>query len=50
MTLALRPDAHPLSFWDEASSGWATAPGEYGVYVGDSSDAPLATTFEVGAR
>ena len=50
VTLALRPEEHPLSFWDAASGAWSTAAGTYTAYVGDSSDATLATTFEVGAR
>jgi len=39
-----------LSFWDEATGGWSTASGTYQVYVGDSSDAPLETTFQVAPR
>jgi beta-glucosidase len=50
VTLSLRPEAHPLSFWDAASGGWSTATGSYAVYVGDSSDAPLGATFQVVAR
>jgi beta-glucosidase len=47
ITVTLRTDSHPLSFWDDAAGGWATAAGDYAVYVGDSSDSPLATIFHV---
>jgi beta-glucosidase len=29
--------AHPFGYWDTAARSWATAPGDYGVYVGNSS-------------
>ena len=29
--------AHPLGYWDAATRAWAIAPGDYGVYVGNSS-------------
>ncbi|MEI7745588.1 MAG: glycoside hydrolase family 3 C-terminal domain-containing protein, partial [Chloroflexota bacterium] len=29
--------AHPLGYWDTATRSWSIAPGEYGVYVGNSS-------------
>ncbi|HUJ23255.1 MAG TPA: glycoside hydrolase family 3 C-terminal domain-containing protein [Bryobacteraceae bacterium] len=29
--------SHPLSWWDAASNSWQTAPGDYAVYVGNSS-------------
>ena len=40
--------AHPLGYWDEAARAWAIAPGDYGVYVGNSSrNASLAGTFRL---
>ncbi len=39
--------SHPLSYW--SANGWAVAPGEYTVYVGNSSDnVSSAGTFQVG--
>jgi beta-glucosidase len=29
--------SHPLSWWDAGSNGWRVTPGEYNVYVGNSS-------------
>jgi len=29
--------SHPLSYWDTNSNGWRTAPGDYTVYLGNSS-------------
>jgi beta-glucosidase len=29
--------SHPMSYWDTNSSSWQTAPGDYLVYVGNSS-------------
>jgi beta-glucosidase len=44
--------SHPMSYWDTNSSSWQTAPGDYPVYVGNSS-APssltLAGTVHVGS-
>jgi beta-glucosidase len=41
--------AHPLSYWDVESHGWRTAPGDYAVYVGNSSrNLALAGTLRVG--
>ncbi len=31
--------SHPLSYWDSAANAWRTAPGDYIVYVGNSSAA-----------
>ena len=42
---------HPLSWWDVSSNGWQIAPGDYSVYVGNSSSKAsltLAGTFHVG--
>jgi beta-glucosidase len=43
--------SHPISYWDTNSGTWQTAPGDYPVYVGNSS-APtalkLAGTLHVG--
>ena len=44
--------SHPMSYWDTNMNNWQTAPGDYSVYVGNSS-APasltLAGTVHVGA-
>jgi beta-glucosidase len=43
--------SHPLSYWNETSSAWTVAPGQYTVYLGDSSSAAALTavgTFTVG--
>jgi beta-glucosidase len=41
--------SHPLSYWDVASHGWRTAPGDYQVYAGNSSrNLTLAGTLHVG--
>ena len=40
---------HPLSYFDEATHAWLTAPGTYRVFVGTSErDTPLSGTFTVG--
>jgi beta-glucosidase len=36
--------SHPLSYWDTASNAWRTAPGDYTVYLGNSSAAASLTT------
>jgi beta-glucosidase len=36
-----------LQYWDVSSHGWKTATGTYGVAVGGSSAAPVATTFTI---
>ena len=44
--------SHPLSYWDSSSGAWKVSPGEYTVYLGDSSSpASLTTvgTFTVGS-
>jgi beta-glucosidase len=43
--------SHPMSYWDTGSNSWQTAPGDYAVYVGDSSASAgltLAGTVRVG--
>jgi beta-glucosidase len=41
--------SHPLSYWDTGSSSWVVAPGDYTVFVGNSSDnVKQAGTFHVG--
>ena len=40
---------HPLSVWDYCSRGFVVKPGDYRVYVGNSSDnTPLTATVSVG--
>jgi len=44
--------SHPMSYWDINSSSWLVAPGDYPVYVGDSSataSLTLAGTVHVGS-
>jgi beta-glucosidase len=44
--------SHPLSYWNETTGAWTLAPGQYTVYVGDSSSAAALTsvgTFSVGS-
>jgi beta-glucosidase len=44
--------SHPLSYWDTGARGWLIAPGDYKVFVGNSSAASslqLAGTFHVGS-
>jgi beta-glucosidase len=42
--------SHPLSYWDTGTNSWATAPGVYTVYVGNSSDnVQTAGTFQIGS-
>jgi len=36
--------SHPLSFWNSTSGAWAVAPGQYTVYLGNSSIAASLTT------
>jgi len=41
--------SRPFSYWDTASNRWVVAPGDYAVFVGDSSDnVKQAGTFRVG--
>ena len=44
--------SHPLSWWNPASSSWQVAPGDYAVYVGNSSSKTslqLAGTLHIGS-
>lgn len=44
--------SHPLSYWDSTSGAWAVAPGQYTVYLGNSSSAASLTTvgtFTIGS-
>jgi beta-glucosidase len=42
--------SHPMSYWDTNSSSWLTAPGDYLVYVGNSSaNLAQAGTVHVGS-
>ena len=37
VSVAANSAAHPLSYWDTVSSSWLNAPGDYTVFVGNSS-------------
>ena len=44
--------SHPMSWWNPAAGAWQTAPGDYTVYVGNSSAAgtlSVAGTLHVGS-
>ncbi|HLN03283.1 MAG TPA: glycoside hydrolase family 3 C-terminal domain-containing protein [Bryobacteraceae bacterium] len=44
--------SHPLSWWNPSSNSWQVAPGEYSVYVGNSSSKAsltLAGTLHIGS-
>jgi len=48
VTVDASASSHPLSYWSTTSNSWVTAPGEYTVYVGNSSDnVTTAGTFTV---
>ena len=51
VTIALSPDdladLHLLEYWDSAVHDWKVAKGAYGVAVGGSSDAAVATAFTI---
>ncbi|QIG39488.1 glycosyl hydrolase [Microbacterium sp. 4R-513] len=51
VTITLSPadlaDLHLLQYWDAAADKWATAKGTYGVAVGGSSAAAIATSFTI---
>jgi beta-glucosidase len=36
--------SHPMSYWDNASGSWKVAPGQYTVYLGNSSSPASLTT------
>ena len=45
--------SHPLSYWDTASNSWLMAPGNYIVYLGNSSSAAALTavgTFQITGK
>jgi beta-glucosidase len=49
ITVNAASSSHPLSYWNTSTNGWAVAPGDYTVFVGDSSDhLQTAGTFHVG--
>jgi beta-glucosidase len=49
VTIDASDSSHPLSYWSTTSNGWATADGDYTVYVGNSSaSVTSAGTFHVG--
>lgn len=53
VTVTLDPNSpsHPLSFWNTSGNNWAIAPGNYHVYVGNSShDVRLNSTLRVAQR
>jgi len=42
--------SHPMSWWSPAAGAWQTAPGDYTVYLGNSSaDLTVAGTLHVGS-
>lgn len=40
-------EMHLLEYWNETADAWVTAKGSYGVAVGGSSEAPIATQFTI---
>jgi beta-glucosidase len=49
VTVNAAASSHPLSYWSTSANGWVVAPGDYTVFVGDSSDnVKTAGTFHVG--
>ena len=53
VTVAIDPQdsSHPLSYWDTDAHGWRIAPGDYVIYVGNSSNSTsltLAGTVRIG--
>ncbi|MGP8174683.1 MAG: beta-glucosidase family protein [Terracidiphilus sp.] len=50
VTVNATDPSHPLSYWDTSTNGWVVAPGDYTVFVGNSSDnVKPAGTFHVGS-
>jgi beta-glucosidase len=48
ITVDASSSSHPLSYWDTSSSGWVVAPGNYTVYLGNSSrNVVTAGAFQV---
>jgi beta-glucosidase len=49
VAVAANSSSHPLSYWDANSGSWQNAPGDYTVYVGNSSrNVTPAGTFHLG--
>ena len=49
VTVDATSSSHPLSYWSTTSNGWVIAPGDYTVYVGNSSNnVSSAGTLHVG--
>jgi beta-glucosidase len=49
VTVNAASSSHPLSYWNTSTNGWVVAPGDYTVFVGDSSDhLQAAGTLHVG--
>ena len=49
VSVAASDSSHPLSYWDTTSNSWLNAPGDYAVYVGNSSrNLVLDGTFHLG--
>ena len=48
ISVAANDSSHPLSYWDSARHAWLEAPGQYTVYLGNSSaDVTQVGAFEV---
>jgi beta-glucosidase len=49
VTVNAAGSSHPLSYWNTSTNGWVIAPGDYTVFVGNSSDhLQTAGTFHAG--
>jgi len=49
VTVDANASSHPLSYWNTTTNAWVVAPGDYTVFVGNSSDnVKSAGTFHVG--
>jgi beta-glucosidase len=50
VTVNATDPSHPLSYWNISTNSWVVAPGDYTVFVGNSSDhLQTAGTFHVGS-
>jgi beta-glucosidase len=50
VTVNATDPSNPLSYWNTSTNGWVVAPGDYTVFVGNSSDhLQTAGTFHVGS-
>jgi beta-glucosidase len=50
ITVDAADPSYPLSYWNTSTNGWVVAPGDYTVFVGNSSDhLQTAGTFSVGS-